>query len=309
MPSVYLFRIDGAKDNDAFFEGARAKACHVYAGADFRAGACGWIPDFVRVVLDETPSSCRLTLIELEASEPAAIISCRKYLPEKSQTIIQAFLEYLDRLIRLCRSSADPREAEFAKLKETLHQHRQITITTAGALRSSEHFVEELPLIDQPDPTAHRPYVQAEVELNERVFGGLLRLSQKEAKGLARCVKILDAVIRHADHSGGTIHSWIGGRTQPLKRLLTESNGHHAALSAFLLQRDNRGITFDFDKVLSDLVEIWSAARGAQLDRELTRGLVSRYFPVALEIAPQEQMVVVFDKARTFVADSHLTNG
>jgi hypothetical protein len=122
-------------------------------------------------------------------------------------------------------------------------------------------------------------------------------------------VRILDAVIRHADHSGGTIHSWIGGRTQPLKRLLTERNGHHAALSAFLLERGNQGITFDFEGVLSDLVEIWSTARGSRLDREQTRGLVSRYFPVALEIGPQEPMMVVFDKARTFVADSHLTSG
>src|SRR6266446_10988888 len=115
---------------------------------------------------------------------------------------------------------------------------------------------------------------------------------------MARCVKILDAVIRHRDHSGGTIRSWIGGRTQPLNRLLSENNGHHRALCAFLLQRENRGITFDFEKVLSDLVEIWSAARGKQLDPEHTRSLLSRYFPVALQIGPEDQMPTVFETAR-----------
>jgi hypothetical protein len=202
MSSVYLFRIDGAEDNNAYFDAACATACTVYRGVEFRAGTCGWIPDFVRVILGEAPDNCRVTLIELEAMESAAIISCRKYLPENSDSVVQAFFEYLDRVIRECRSRADSRESEFAKLKGVLQQSRQITVTTAGALRSAAHFVEELPLIDQPKSTTHQLYVQLDEELTERVFSGVLRLSQKEAKGLARCVKILDAVIRHCDHSG-----------------------------------------------------------------------------------------------------------
>ncbi len=190
MSSDYLFRIDGAKDNDAFFDGARLAACNVYAGVDFRAGACGWIPDFVRVIVGDPPDIRRLTLIELEATESAAIISCRKYLPEKSDSIVQAFHEYLDRVIRLCRSWADSRESEFANLKGILQQIGPITVTTAGAMRSSTHFVEELPLIDQPNFTMRQPHVQLDQDIKERVFHGVLRLSQKEAKGLVRCVKI-----------------------------------------------------------------------------------------------------------------------
>ncbi len=303
MSTVYLFRIDGAKDNDTFFDSARPDACSVYAGVDFRAGASAWIPDFVRVIIEEPPHASRLTLIELEATESAALISCRKYLPEKPEGIVDAFLDYLDRVIRLCRSCADLRENEFTSLRERLQQNSQIVITTAGALRSSQHFVEELALINQPNSSAPRPYVQVDEERKERVFSGILRLSQKEAKGLARCIKILDAVIRHRDHSGGTIHSWIGGRSQPLKRLLTENNGYHPALRSFLLQRENRGITFDFEKVLSDLIEVWSAAHGRQFDPEHTRSLLSRYFSVALQIGPEEQMASVFELARKFVTE------
>jgi hypothetical protein len=219
-----------------------------------------------------------LTLIELEATESVALISCRNYLPEKSETIVNAFLDYLDRVIRQCRSCADSRETDFTRLRAMLQQTSQIAITTAGGLRSSQYFVEELALIDQPNSSAHRPYVQLDEEQKDRVFRGILRLPQKEAQGLARCVKILDAVIRHCDHSGGTIHSWIGGRTQPLKRLLSENNGHHPALRTFLLQRGTGGITFDFEQVLSDLVEIWSSAPGRQFDPQHTRSLLSRFF-------------------------------
>lgn len=158
--------------------------------------------------------------------------------------------------------------------------------------------------MDQPNLTAHRPFVQPEKDQKTRIFSGGLRLSQKEAKGLVRCVKILDAVIRHCDHSGGTIHSWVGGRTQPLKRLLSEDNGRYPALGALLFERDNRGITCDFEKVLAELINVWSAARGKQLDLEGTRSLVSRYFPLALQIGPRDQMAAIFDTARALVADA-----
>jgi hypothetical protein len=115
MPTTYLFRIDGAKDNDDFFGAMRASVQHVYAGADFRVGAAGWIPDLVKLVVDEPPARCSLTLIELEATESVALISCRKYLPEDSASIVSAFRKYLDRVISQCRISADPREAEFSQ--------------------------------------------------------------------------------------------------------------------------------------------------------------------------------------------------
>src|SRR5262245_15322017 len=137
MSAVYFFRVDGAKDNDVFFGAVRGSAYLVYAGVDFRVGNTGWIRDLVKLVVEEPPSTCTLTLIELEATESAALISCRKYLPEKSANILTAFREYLDRVIRQCRMSADPRESELASLKVVLSQASQVTVTTAGALRSS----------------------------------------------------------------------------------------------------------------------------------------------------------------------------
>src|SRR6266478_8809890 len=131
MATVYLFRVDGSKDNDEFFASLRTSASHVYAGVDFRVGASGWIPDLVRIIVEDPPDRCSLTLIELEATESVALISCRKYLPENSAAILQAFTDYLDRLVRQCRSSADPREPEFAALKAVLSQVREVTVTTA----------------------------------------------------------------------------------------------------------------------------------------------------------------------------------
>src|SRR5438552_1857138 len=148
MSTIYLFRVDGAKDNDAFFASMRSSVSHAYAGVDFRVGGAGWVPDLVRVIVDDPPDRCSLTLIELEATESVALMSCRKYLPENSADILKAFNDYLDRVIRQCRSSADTREADFAGLKAVLSEISQVTVTTAGALRSSTSFVEELALID-----------------------------------------------------------------------------------------------------------------------------------------------------------------
>jgi hypothetical protein len=299
MSTVYLFRVDGAKDNDEFFGAMRASARHVYSGVDFRVGTVGWIPDLVKLVLEEPPDRCTLTLIELEATESVALISCRKYLPENSANILAAFTEYLDRVICQCRTSADPREPEFVRLKAILSQVSQVTVTTAGALRSSTAFVEELPLMDQPKLAAQARAIQEDQEDKARAFQGVLRLSAHEAKALARCVMILDAVLRRRDHSSATFHAWRGqARSQPLKRLLTENKGSHPALRALVFEAQNRGITVDFEKVLSELVEIWSAARGNSLDPEHTRKLVSRYFPVALPIRGHEQMAGIFEIAR-----------
>ena len=73
--------------------------------------------------MSEPPDSCTLTLIELEATEPVALISCRKYLPEASADIVAAFYAYLDRAIRQCQTTADPRKSELVHLK-TLYRER-----------------------------------------------------------------------------------------------------------------------------------------------------------------------------------------
>jgi hypothetical protein len=217
MPTAYLFRIDGAKDNDDFFSALHPSFAHVYAGIDFKAGAPGWIPDFVKIVI-EPGQFCSLTLIELEATESVALISCRKYLPENSTAIYEAFIGYLVRVVRQCRSTADPREPEFSRLKTAVEEIGHAVVSTAGALRSSTTFVEELPLFDQAQGVVHaRPNRPSNPE-KHREFRGTMHLSASETKSVGRCIMILDAVLRGRDHSAATLHTWRGqDRSQPLK--------------------------------------------------------------------------------------------
>ncbi len=304
MSTAYLFRIDGAKDNDDFFAAMRTSVSHGYAGVDFRVGAAGWIPDLVKVVVEKSSDRCSLTLIELEATESVALISCRKYLPENSTDILNAFSDYLDRVIRQCRSTADPREHEFFRLKSVLSQIEHVTVTTAGALRSSTCFVEELPLIDQPTLVAQPRPVREEKAQPERIFRGLLRLSAQEANALARCVMIIDAIIRNRDHSSATTRTWLGrARTQPLKVLLIENCDIHPALRAFVLERQRRGATLDFEIMLSELIDIWSVALERSVDLERSRNLVSGYYPVASAIKAHDHMAAVFETARKHVGE------
>lgn len=299
MSTVYLFRVDGSKDNDEFFASLRVSASHVYAGVDFRIGASGWIPDLVKIVIEEPPDRCSLTLIELEATESVALISSRKYLPENSTDILHAFADYLGRLIRQCRSSADPRESEFTRLKNVLLEAKQVTVTAAGARRSPARFVEELPLIDQPKLAAIPRRIEQDPPKKSRSFRGVLHLSANEAKALARCVMILDAVIRGFDHSAATFKDWRGkDRTQPLKVLLKKNTGVHPTLDVFIFEKANRGITLDFEMMLSELVEIWSSARNRPLDREQIRTLINRYYPIADVVKGREQMPGIFNVAR-----------
>jgi hypothetical protein len=304
MSTVYLFRVDGSKDNDEFFAFLRPSASHVYAGVDFRVGTSGWIPDLIKIVIEEPPDRCSLTLIELEATESVALISCRKYLPENSTDILHAFTDYLDRLIRQCRSSADPRESEFARLKGLLSEVKQVIVTTAGALRSPARFIEELPLLDQPKLAAVPQRVEQDTREERRNFNGILRLSASQAKALTRCALVLDAVIRGFDHSATTFKIWRGqDRSQPLKVLLKKNRGIHPTLQVFILEKANCGLTLDFEMMLSELVEIWSSARNKALERERIRTLINRYYPVAYDIEAREQMPGIFEIARKHLSE------
>jgi hypothetical protein len=263
---TYLFRIDSAKDNDEFFATLRTSATHVYAGVDLHIGV-GWVPDLVKVVVEESPDRCSLTLIELEATESAALISCRKYLPEKSADILSVFSDYLGRVIRQCRSTADSREHEFARLKVVLAESTQIIVTTAGALRSSAHSLEELHLIDQPKVAGRPRPIQHDQPESNRTFQGVIRLTRREAEALARCVMILDAVMRGHDRSGPRFECWRRRATsQPLKRFLTQNDVVHPSLRSLIFESKHGGITLDFEQVLLDLIAMWTAARKEQVD-------------------------------------------
>jgi hypothetical protein len=133
--SRYFFRLDMAKDNEEFFVARhRSGADCVYSGIAMRVGP-GWIPDCIEVNLDTKAGVVKLIILELEATDIVARASCRKYLPEPSSAVLQAFAAYLDAVVSQCRSTADPRLALLEDLQRAVATHPHVLIHTAGALR------------------------------------------------------------------------------------------------------------------------------------------------------------------------------
>jgi hypothetical protein len=303
VTTAYLFRIDGAKDNDEFFVAFRPLVSQVYAGIDVRIGSSGWVPDFIKVVVDEAHQGILITLMELEATESVALISCRKYLPESSTDIVETFGKYLDRVIRHCQSTADDRKNEFVRLKARLLEAKQVNVTTAGALRSATSFVEEISLIDQPQRFVQTRQMQPVLRKTIPIFRGNLRLSADKAKALSRSVLILDAIVRQRDHSEATFKSWRGKNGQPMKHLLINNHTSYPNLRSFLFGSTNRGITLDFEMLLEELAHIWLEAGKSEFNQENIRVMINNYFPIALKIKGHETMGVVFEAARKHLAD------
>jgi hypothetical protein len=50
--TTFLFRLDGAQENEAFLDLARSKGHFVYAGLAMTLER-GWVPDFVEAVIDD----------------------------------------------------------------------------------------------------------------------------------------------------------------------------------------------------------------------------------------------------------------
>ncbi|HSY52952.1 MAG TPA: hypothetical protein VK785_00815 [Opitutaceae bacterium] len=306
MPTVYLFRIDGSKDNDAFFDALSPSAAHVYAGIDFRVGTVEWIPDFVKVDVDDSGSRCSLTLIELEATESEALRSCRKFLPENSTAIVGALVNYLGRVIRQCQQTADRRANDFRRLRALLSEMKHVKVSTAGALRSSTQFVEDMLLIDQPkfDATP-RPIQNEDRGSDARKFLGKMRLGAGDAKAVARCVMILDAIVRGRDHSVAIFRTWRAqNRSQPLKYLLIHNPKLYPALRSFLFEKGNSGLMLDFEAILAELTELWSLTRKQAIDSERIRSLITSYYPAANKVTSHEVMTGIFDIARRHLSES-----
>jgi hypothetical protein len=294
-PAVYLFQIDGAQNNDAFFNSLRSSASFFYKGSAFRVG--DWIPDGVRVDVQE--SHCFLTLIELEDTKSNALISARKYLPENSDLIVRALGEYLDRIVSQCVSTGDSRESGFAGLRDIVTEGKPFVVRTACALRSSTETLEELSLIDQPSSAKSPNAPPSEVGQSASPLQGTLRLGRERLHDLQRSLKVLDAVIRHQDHSAGLFHSW--SHRTPLKRLASEATGN-PVLKELATETIRTGMKLDFEALLLELVSIWTGALG-ELDLEDVRRLISKYLPIAHRIKGHDRMDVIFEDAR-----KHLRN-
>ena len=273
MTAVYLFQVDSAKENRPFFEGMRDSSPEsvYFRGLDFNVGP--WTPDGVRVDLEMAASQprCSLVLIELEAAEPTALRSSRKYLHENSIKICSEFMLYLNRVIKDCESRADPREPKIALLMDVLGQNVPIEVKTAAALRSSTTFLEESQLIDQPslagshetphsyishEAANHHIPIERRVARKQPTFRGVCKLDPKQSVALRRCILILDAIIRQVDHSSAVYRDWKV--RPPLKRLLWGSEEKPPTLDLFILKQGNSGITIDVKALLSELVTIWA---------------------------------------------------
>ncbi len=300
MTTRFLFRLDSSKENDEFMALRRAKNIdYVYSGAAMKVGP-GWIPDFVEVLVDVPTGKCRLTLIELEATRAAASISSRKYLPESSASILEAFIIYLDSVLSQCRGTADPRIDGFQELRTRVTSSTSTTIYTAGALRTSPDFLEELPLIDQPvrEAIPIRPTTEATRTFR---FQGDRVLSREENNGLRRTIRILDAVVMGRDHSGGTLHSWRNLRVKPLDDSVLARPDRYPELKKHLTSKADAGLRINCDSIAKELSELWSHSEHLRLHQEQVAQSIESFYTIALSFREHDQMRQVFEKARAIV--------
>ena len=78
----------------------------------------------------------------------------------------------------------------------------------------------------------------------------------------------------------------------------------HPCLRAFISEKGFSGTTLDFEKLVSELAEIWSDGGNRKMNQEDVRGLINRYFPVAARISASDRTPAIFDVARKFLANA-----
>jgi hypothetical protein len=136
-------------------------------------------------------------------------------------------------------------------------------------------------------------------------FRGMMRLSPNDAKAVARCIMVLDAVVRGRDHSDAVFRTWRGqSRSQPLKYFLNHNPEGYPTLRFFLFEKGNSGLELDFEEVLVELNKIWSSAKKRQIDRERIRALIISYHPVADKITSHALMTRIFEAARAYLSEN-----
>jgi hypothetical protein len=292
-----------AKENDGYLGLERKEPIDwAYAGISMRVDH-GWIPDFVEAVVDGEAKSCRLTLIEVEATETAALVSCRKYLPEDSRQIARRFGEYLDIVIGECRSRADGRGAGFEELKEFLAAAPRIRVHTAGGLRTTAELIEDRALVDQPAGFEPAP-VRAGEAAKAFTFEGKRKFSRAESEGLRRAVRILHAVISGNDRSDSMLMSWRDQRNKPMERDVGRDPGRWPRLEAFLRSRTDNGLIVDGERLSDELSAAWIAFEERRIPPKRAAALISRFAPEAMGFAMHEPMQGIFERAREVIRET-----
>lgn len=294
----YLFRFDGSRENDRFMELGREGTDLVFAGKELRLGPSpGWIPDYLRVTVEDEGERCRIAIIELEADAGAARIAARKYLPEPSQAILDTFLRYLERASNHCRSTADPRLALLERLQRTLVTSPLVRVVTVGCQRHSVQPVEELPLIDQGLSLPEKRRRPETDSTPARPLSGQATLSPIEHKHLFRTILVLDAVVRGWDKSGASLRAWRNSRTQPLRADLRRMEGACPQLRKLVLG-GKQGVTVDLDEVARELSAIWAPIAPRPYAPSDVLRAIEQYLPVAAELSSSGPAQEAFRRAR-----------
>jgi hypothetical protein len=264
----------------------------------------GWIPDVLEVSIETVSGTCRLTLIELEATEIVARASCRKYLPEDSARIVEALVVYLDTVIAQCRSTSDPRLPAFEDLRRVITGQPDVIVHTAGALRTSPDLVEDLPLIDQPVrktvPAADSAISPAPSAFS---FSGERGLTRSECDGLRRACRILHAVLMGRDHSGGTLKSWRNHRRKPLDDSVAKSRNLYPELNKLLSSKSTFGLRVDCDTMATELSVLWSNTSYGPIVPGSAVAMITRFVPVVVTFAAHESMKNIFVRTREIVRE------
>ena len=295
MPQTFLFRFDGARDNDDFLEHSRSQGHIVYAGLAMQLNY-GWIPDFIEVSQHDDLPTYVVTIIELESTSNVARVSARKYLPESSQDVVSIFRQYLQRVLERCRLTADSRMESIQKLHDALKSPSLISVWSAGALRQQPYLVEQLPLIDQG-----RALLAAgdnpQITMQSGFLTGTVSLSPRDHKSLSRSVLILDAVARRWDMSDATLRAWRNHRSQPLRRQIRENEGDFPALCLLLLG-SKLGVQVVINDAARELATIWSQF---ELERHSEASVISaleKFLPIDRTLDKNASVRIAFEKAR-----------
>ena len=298
MSKTFLFRFDGARENDEFLEHARSQGHLVYEGLAMQLQH-GWIPDFVEVPLHgetEDGPACAVTIVELEGTAGVALVSARKYLPESSQDILSTFRQYLQRVLQRCRSTADLRVEDIQRVHDVLARSTEISIWSAGALRQPPQVVERLPLTDQGRGSAGTS-IAPEGKRMPDPLAGEMSLSPRHHKNLSRSILILDAVARGWDKSDASLRAWRNLRSQPLRRQIQQYPDDFPTLSALLLG-EKSGVRVSIDDVAREVSVIWNQFQPGRHSDTTVRGALSRFLPMDRELDPNASVRVAFEKAR-----------
>jgi hypothetical protein len=297
----FLFQFDGAPENRPFVERWKQRyGGEVYAGVSVTLGS-RWTPDLAEVTVDAIANEVELRLIELEADDKQVRVSCRKYLPEPSQAIVTAFVEYLDDVLGRCRKTHDQRIDSFRRLKEFLCPSPTVIVKTAGALRNSLDFLEEFLLIDTH--SGELPVVVAAKNPERRPFlcENEQNLSREQVEVLRRVVRVLHAVLIGNDHYDCSIDSAQRRMRSAIDNALISFDRPLSELQRLHSPESQRGAHVDCDKIVAELADLWTSRRpDATLSR--VRSWVEGFYPFAQQPRKHEPVRLLIEPARIIVA-------